>query len=180
MAVEAQQARPGIAIARADEVKADIEKAREWADIVIVSFHWGWEYSDHPDAEARELAHLAVDSGADLVIGHHPHVIQGVELYRDGLICYSLGNFIFDQRGKRTTRGLALRCTMGKSGIQQARLLPVIIDPAEFRPSLASGESAQSILLELRRLSQQLGTDVTRGGQVKREGRDTEQLTISN
>ena len=158
MMVEAQQEQPGVAIAHSDEVKMDIEKAKEWADIVIVSFHWGWEYSDHPDAETRKLAHLAIESGASLIIGHHPHVIQGVEVYKDGLICYSLGNFIFDQRGTRTRRGLILRCTIGKSGLQQARLLPVIIDAADFRPSLVSKEIAEPILLELKQLSKQLNT----------------------
>jgi len=160
MVVEAQKEYPGVAIACAEEVKADIQKAKGWADVVIVSFHWGWEYSDHPDAETKALAHLAVESGASLVIGHHPHVIQGVEVYKGGLICYSLGNFIFDQRGTRTKRGLALRCTIGRSGVQQAELLPVTIDAAEFRPYLASGEVAKSILLELKRLSKQLNTEL--------------------
>jgi poly-gamma-glutamate capsule biosynthesis protein CapA/YwtB (metallophosphatase superfamily) len=161
--VEAQEERPGVAIASAEEVKADVEKAKQWADVVIVSFHWGWEYSDHPDAETRELAHLAVESGASLVIGHHPHVIQGVEMYKGGLICYSLGNFIFDQRGTRTRRGLILRCTIGRRGVRQGELLPVIIDAAEFRPALVSGEVAKPVLLELKRLSKQLGTDLDTG-----------------
>ena len=160
MVVEAQQEHPGVAIASGEAVKADIERAKEWADIVIVSFHWGWEYSDHPDEETRKLAHLAVESGASLVIGHHPHVIQGVEIYRDGLICYSLGNFIFDQQGTRTRRGLMLRCVMGRSGIQKAEFLPVIIDALSYRPSLVSGEAAKPILLELRRLSKQLDTEL--------------------
>jgi poly-gamma-glutamate synthesis protein (capsule biosynthesis protein) len=158
MVVEAQQEHPGVAIARGEDVRSDIEKAKECADIVIVSFHWGWEYSDHPDKETRELAHLAVESGANLVIGHHPHVIQGVEAYRGGLICYSLGNFIFDQRGTRTRRGLILRCSIGRSGVQRGELLPVVIDALNLQPSLAAGEVAESILTELKRLSKQLGT----------------------
>ena len=160
MVVEAQQRRSGVAIARGEQIRTDIERAKEWADVVIVSFHWGWEYSDHPDSETRELAHLVVESGADVVVGHHPHVIQGIEIYKGGLICYSLGNFIFDQRGERTTRSLMLRCKMEKSGLQQAELLPVIIDTEEFRPGLASEEAAESILLELKDLSKQLDTDI--------------------
>lgn len=160
MVVEAQQNSPGTAIANSEQIKTDIQKSREWADVVVTSFHWGWEYSDHPDKETRELAHLMVESGADLVIGHHPHVIQGVELYKNGLICYSLGNFIFDQRGKRTTRGLALRCSIGKTGVEKTNLIPIIINAVEFRPGLAIGEAANSILLELKRLSKQLGTDL--------------------
>jgi len=160
MVVEAQEKHPGVAIANSEQVRVDVQKAKEWADVVIVSFHWGWEYSDHPDAETRELAHLTIEAGADLVIGHHPHVIQGVEAYKDGLICYSLGNFIFDQRGKRSRRGLILRCDIGKSGVQKAEILPVIIDSTEFRPALASEEAAKSILMELRRLSKQLKTNL--------------------
>jgi len=158
MVVEAQKQGPGTAIANSEQIKADIQKAREWADVVIVSFHWGWEYSDHPDKETRELAHQTVEAGADLVIGHHPHVIQGVEVYKGGLICYSLGNFVFDQSGTRVRRGLILRCDIGKSGVQKAEFLPVTIDAAEFRPGLASEKAGKSILLELKRLSKQLKT----------------------
>lgn len=160
MVVEAQRRSPGVAIAPGEEIGKDVRKAKEWADIVIVSFHWGWEYSDHPDKETRELAHLVVESGADLVIGHHPHVIQGAELYNGGLICYSLGNFVFDQSGNRTRRGLILRCAINESGVQRAELLPVIISESEFRPGLASEEAGESILMELKTLSRQLDTDV--------------------
>ena len=160
MVVEAQEQQPGAAIAIGEQIKADVQKAKEWADVVIVSFHWGWEYSDHPDKETRKLAHLTVEAGADLVIGHHPHVIQGVEMYKGSLICYSLGNFIFDQSGQRVTRGLILRCDIGKSGVQKAEFLPVVIDAAEFRPELASGKTAKSILSELKRLSKQLKTNL--------------------
>ncbi|MFC1714262.1 CapA family protein [Candidatus Poribacteria bacterium] len=160
MVVEAQERQPGVAIASGEQIKADVHKAKEWADVVIVSFHWGWEYSDHPDKETRELAHLTVEAGADLVIGHHPHVIQGVEVYKGGLICYSLGNFIFDQSSIRTRRGLLFRCDIGKSGVQKAEFLPVAIDAAEFRPGLASDTVGKSILLELKRLSKQLKTNL--------------------
>ncbi len=160
MVVEAQERQPGVAIANGEQIKADVQKAKEWADVVIVSFHWGWEYSDHPDKETRELAHLTVEAGADLVIGHHPHVIQGVEIYKGNLICYSLGNFVFDQSGTRVRRGLILRCDIGKSGVQKAEFLPVVIDAVEFRPGLASDKAGKSILLELKRLSRQLKTNL--------------------
>ncbi len=160
MVVEAQEQQPGVAIASGEQIKADVQKAKKWADVVIVSFHWGWEYSDHPDKETRELAHLTVEAGADLVIGHHPHVIQGVEMYKGGLICYSLGNFVFDQNGTRVRRGLILRCDIGRSGVQKAEFLPVVIDAVEFRPGLASEKAGKSILLELKRLSRQLKTNL--------------------
>ena len=160
MVKEAQPEQSGIAVAKSDEIIDDLREAREWADIVIVSFHWGWEYSDHPDEETRKLAHQVADGGADLIIGHHPHVIQGVEWYQGSLICYSLGNFIFDQRGTRSRRGLILKCHIGQDGIEQAELLPININPIEFRPALASGKEAASLLSELQNLSRKLDTEV--------------------
>lgn len=65
------------------------------AQVVIVSFHWGTEKSNYPDDTQKTLAHTAVDSGADLVLGHHPHVLQGIEKYKGKNIVYSLGNFCF-------------------------------------------------------------------------------------
>jgi hypothetical protein len=65
------------------------------AQVVIVSFHWGTEKADAPDDTQKTLAHLAVDNGADLVLGHHPHVLEGIEKYNGANIVYSLGNFCF-------------------------------------------------------------------------------------
>ncbi|MEA2684131.1 MAG: hypothetical protein QOK05_2459 [Chloroflexota bacterium] len=94
----------GVAINRA-ELQREIAQARPSADVVVVQFHWGKEYvltpqSTHdfiaPD-DPREIGHLAIDDGADLVIGNHPHAVQGVEIYKDKLITYAHGNFVFDQ-----------------------------------------------------------------------------------
>ncbi|MCK9452753.1 MAG: CapA family protein [Bacteroidales bacterium] len=74
------------------------------ADIKIVSLHWGSEYMSVPSREQIEIAHKIIESGANLIIGHHPHVIQPVEKYKNGLICYSLGNFIFDMHWSKSTR----------------------------------------------------------------------------
>ncbi|MBF8984797.1 CapA family protein [Lutibacter sp. B2] len=78
-----------------DEVSKSIKKAKENADIVVVSFHWGKEGSNYPNQTQTTLGRFAIDQGADIVIGHHPHVIQGIEKYKDKYIVYSLGNFCF-------------------------------------------------------------------------------------
>ncbi len=65
------------------------------AEIIIVSFHWGTEKAEYPDEVQQTLAHMAIDNGADLVLGHHPHVLQGIEVYNGKNIVYSLGNFCF-------------------------------------------------------------------------------------
>lgn len=76
-------------------VKEDIESMKKEADLVIVTFHWGIERATTPNEVQKTLAHYAIDNGADLIIGHHPHVIQGIEYYKGKYINYSLGNFCF-------------------------------------------------------------------------------------
>ena len=73
-----------------------IARARADHDLVIVSLHWGEEYTDPPSPRQRKAARALIDAGADVVFGHHPHVLQGVEHYRGGLIAYSMGNFLFE------------------------------------------------------------------------------------
>ena len=94
------------------ELRREILLARPTADIVVVQFHWGQEYvltprstgdSIAPD-DPRVIGHLAVDDGADLVIGNHPHAVQGVEIYKGKLITYAHGNFVFDQMWSEETR----------------------------------------------------------------------------
>lgn len=79
------------------------------SDFLVVFIHWGEEYRSASNAEQKELAHLMIDSGADLVMGAHPHVVEEIELYNGKFIFYSLGNFIFDQYfSKETQEGLAV------------------------------------------------------------------------
>ncbi len=87
-----------------EALKAVIQHARSQADVVIVQFHWGKEYERQPmiapgvaPDDPIELGHLAIDSGADMVVGNHPHWVQGVEVYKNHLITYAHGNYVFDQ-----------------------------------------------------------------------------------
>lgn len=82
-------------IAIMEKIKKDLTAAAQTSDIIIVSFHWGDEYSFYPNETQKKLGRFCIDTGADIVIGHHPHVIQGIEKYKDGYIAYSLGNFCF-------------------------------------------------------------------------------------
>jgi poly-gamma-glutamate synthesis protein (capsule biosynthesis protein) len=98
-------------IAWLDEgISEDIGRARQQADIAIVSIHFGEEYQTKSNSNQQKMARLAIDSGASLVIGHHPHVAQEIEQYKNGWIAYSLGNFIFDQNfSKETMEGMVAR-----------------------------------------------------------------------
>lgn len=101
--------RPGILLASDPGFEDIIRNAAAKADALVVSFHWGEEYVTEHNERQEMLAHKAIDAGATLVIGHHPHVIQDTEAYKDGYIAYSLGNFIFDQAFSHDTRtGLML------------------------------------------------------------------------
>ncbi|MSU56032.1 MAG: CapA family protein [Candidatus Taylorbacteria bacterium] len=108
------------AISRYDDtiLQTDITEAKKVSDFVAVSFHWGDEYQTKHNAEQERVGKLVIDAGANLVIGHHPHVVQEVEEYNNGYIAYSLGNFIFDQNFSKDTRhGLALLVTLKNNKI---------------------------------------------------------------
>lgn len=79
-----------------ETVSPVLEAARDAHDMLIVQIHWGEEYEDGPSFAQVKAAHSMIDAGADMVIGHHPHVLQGVEIYNEGVIAYSLGNFVFE------------------------------------------------------------------------------------
>ena len=79
-----------------DDALTDVREFKDKVDLMVVSMHWGDEFIHIPSAAQQEIGHQLVDSGVDLILGHHPHVIQGVEQYKEGLIFYSLGNFVFD------------------------------------------------------------------------------------
>jgi poly-gamma-glutamate synthesis protein (capsule biosynthesis protein) len=104
----ATEHKPGTAHADDDGLAWDVQRARRESDLVIVSFHWSAELREHPKEYQQILARIAVDNGADLVVGHHPHVIQSLEWYRGRLIAYSLGNFVFASYSDSATGALLL------------------------------------------------------------------------
>jgi len=122
-----------------ETVLAAITAARAHAGAVIVSIHWGFEFDLRTDPSQRAIARAMLQAGADLVIGHHPHVVQGTEVIGDGFVAYSLGNFAFDQQQEGTRQGLALRAFFDEKGLRAVQALPVSAGP---RPRwMAAGES---------------------------------------
>jgi len=116
-------------------VQAGVRSVRSQADVVVVLLHNGAEYAGKPSSTQMQVAHAAVDAGADLVVGHHPHVTQTVERYHDGLIVYSLGDAVFDILTAPAMQGHLLRVQVTKSGLVRAELWPFWIDDA-IRPRL--------------------------------------------
>lgn len=123
-AFAATSSRPGVNfLDDFDRMTQSIRAAREQADVVIMILHGGKEYSPTSDAAQQLAAHLAIDAGADLVVGHHPHVLQETEIYRDRLIVYSLGDFLFDIDNLDAARdGALLWVWLTESGVQRAEL----------------------------------------------------------
>ncbi len=125
---EATENRPGTAFMNLEALKQDVAEAKTAADFVIVSMHSGTEYKENPNDRQIEFARAAVDAGADLIIGHHPHVVQLIEKYENSYIFYSLGNSIFDQAwSKETTEGIAVQISFSKGKIENIKILPLVI-----------------------------------------------------
>ncbi len=117
-------------------IKQDIGLAKQLTDIVVVSLHWGVEYATEPNDSQITLAKELVGAGADLIIGHHPHVIQRYEKYQDSYIFYSLGNFIFDQGfSDETLEGIIAKVIIKDKKIETAFSLRVVLNEF-FQPSL--------------------------------------------
>ncbi len=135
---------PGVAAAQEEYIREDVERVKKEADVVVLSMHWGKEYHHYPTKQQIILGRAALEAGADLVIGHHPHVIQGVEFGSKGIIAYSLGNFVFDQFPVETKEGLILEAACGREGIRQIRFTPIQI--REEQPVIAEGKAKEVIM----------------------------------
>ncbi|TDD62847.1 CapA family protein [Kribbella antibiotica] len=112
--------------------------------LTIVQLHSGFQFQTASAKSTREMARAAIDAGADIVIAHHPHVLQGMEWYKGRLIAYSLGNFVFDQNFLATFASVFLRTVWEGRRLIEARLVPVEIDG--YRPAIATGTAARRTL----------------------------------
>ncbi|MEN9561262.1 MAG: hypothetical protein RIQ56_535 [Candidatus Parcubacteria bacterium] len=129
---------PAVSLFSEKKTLQEIAEAKTQADIVIVSMHWGNEYETESTQEQKQAARLLVDAGADLVIGHHPHVTQEVEKYKNAYIAYSLGNFVFDQNfSKETKQGLILLATLKGKGVDSVEFKKVFFNE-NYQPFIAS------------------------------------------
>jgi poly-gamma-glutamate synthesis protein (capsule biosynthesis protein) len=151
----------GIAPGRADlgAVKDAIRRADRRSDFVVVGWHWNFEYKRAPSSLEESEGKAAVDAGADLVLAHHPHLLDGVQAYHGGLIVYSLGNLVFSGFSGETAETILIRTRLSPRRLQ-ATLVPVLISNAGV-PSRARGADAERILQRVKGFSADLGTKVT-------------------
>lgn len=145
---------------RAQQVKDHIAKVKsEGADVIIVIFHWGIERDAAPNAHQTMLARLAIDEGADLVCGHHPHVLQGIEVYKGKNIVYSLGNFCFGGNSNPSDKDTMIfqqTFTLTKDGLKENNVTNVIPcslssekNRNNYQPTPATGSEAERILKKI-------------------------------
>lgn len=138
------------------EMVADIKQAKSAADVVVVSMHWGIYFVPAMIADyQRVVAHEAIDAGADLILGHHPHILKGIEVYKGRVIFYSLGNFAFDNPVSRHTPGRNLygirpapdyrdyyfSSDSRKTMIAECLISPGSIREVSFLPAMINGKA---------------------------------------
>lgn len=172
--------RPGSPFGHEAQVRADIAAAKQQADIVLVSFHWGQEGKTELRDYQKSLGRAAIDSGAAAVIGHHPHVLQGVERYKHGVILYSLGNFAFGTYGPEAFRSAVAVLTFVDKKLAELRLHPLNVRNAEvvFQPQPLAGAQADKVVAELQQISRPLGTQLENRDGVAVLTFETERRTV--
>ncbi|MDD5341558.1 MAG: CapA family protein [Patescibacteria group bacterium] len=148
------------------EMEATVKDTRvKYPDkFLIVNMHWGVEYQSTNTAAQKKMAHALIDSGADLIIGHHPHVVENIELYKNKLIFYSLGNFIFDQYfNQKVQQGLAIELQTGRQEFIY-KIYPLISQKSQ--PSVMEAKDAAKFLSDLASISSPDLSDSIKSGQI--------------
>ena len=144
---------------------ADVERTRPRVDFLLASFHWGASQSRTLTLSQQAAAHAAVEAGVDVVVGHHPHIVQGVEVYRGRPVFYALGNFVLDHDHPMflpTAReSICLKLTLRGGALSRVTIAPVVIE-ADGSPRIPGSEEpkATEILGTFASLSRKLGTQI--------------------
>ncbi|MBC2694874.1 MAG: CapA family protein [Desulfobacteraceae bacterium] len=153
----------GTAEATSKLVVDSVTSLKKNVDIIVVSLHMGIEFTPYPSPFQVKLSRKIADAGADVIIGHHPHVLQGIEVYKGSLICYSLGNFVFQVYGDDyqqqaypySTWGAIIKINMSKNGYASHEIIPSVIKQ-DHRPWLACGKERKQILQHIEEISKPL------------------------
>ena len=137
-------------------ISGEVATLRNRVDVVVVALHWGDEFMDHPAPAQVELAHRLVDAGVDVILGHHTHMLQGVERYRGAVVAYSLGNFVYDQWQERLRQSAMLCLTIRGPRDIDCQVEPVLIN-ARHQPVPLDGSSLRDAMARLQALEQKIG-----------------------
>ena len=169
-----------------DSMEKNIQDLKdEGAQVIIASFHWGEEKAEYPNDVQLKLAHAAIDAGADLVLGHHPHVLQGIEQYKGKNIVYSLGNFCFGGNmypSDMDTMIFQQTFTLKGGKLQEdnvTNIIPCSISSVEdynnYQPTPAAGEKETEILNKITQRSQGLSNENTEESDLENDNSDSDE-----
>ncbi len=148
----------GVVPRKYETIREDILKYRDQVDLLAISLHWGVEDSFKVSVEQVEFAHKLIDDGADMILGHHPHRVQGIEIYNGKPIFYSLGNFLFDQNDKENMESFIIDMKYKGTELVECVAIPVRI-AGKTTVEVLTGQDAVSILERQTELSGKLGTE---------------------
>jgi len=158
-----------IALLDPKQVQKDVEALKQRCDVVIVSMHAGIEYMPKPSPDQKRFAHAAIDAGAKLVIGHHPHVVEPVEEYNGGVIFYSLGNLVFDQfQRKETQIGRIVEAYFLGNTLVKFNLVPVDIVRTVPRVHVEPPPGTKPVTARVRRRPKTQGPPAAAPAQAQR------------
>ncbi|NOG47678.1 MAG: CapA family protein [Calditrichaeota bacterium] len=141
----------GTAMRRLNIIKESIGRFRSQVDFVIVNFHWGREKAEYPGKDQIQFAHTVIGYGADIIVGHHPHVLQGIEKYKGKIIAYSLGNFIFGGNSRKSYKTAILEINISGNDVE-ASIIPIQVN--YWQPFRLEGAEAKSVLNLVEKLSE--------------------------
>lgn len=159
------------------QIKAGITRAQNnKAEIIVVSFHWGVERKYYPNSKQKSLGHYAIDCGASFVLGHHPHVLQGIEQYKGRYIVYSLGNFCFGGNSNPKDKDTMIfqQTFFVKGGKLQpenkAKIIPCSLSSHkktnDFQPRILSGKEKKKLIKKMNKLSKKLKVSIASNGYI--------------
>ncbi|NRA72722.1 MAG: CapA family protein [Gammaproteobacteria bacterium] len=152
----------GAAYGSLKNITTAVQKEVLAGQATVVQYHGSQEYAPEPSLVTEQRLKSAIDSGADLAIGHHPHVTQGFEIYNDKLIAYSMGNFIFDQYFYSTPHSFILYVWMDGEKFHRAEIIPIYLKG--YKPTPATGMHRFTVLKRLRQLSKKRGVNIYPSG----------------
>ena len=153
-----------------NKLKTDISSLKAQGCIVIINFHWGIEAEYNPNEVQKQIAHFAIDNGADMIIGHHPHVIQGIEQYKNKIICYSIGNFCFGGNTNPSDKDSFIVQAIFKTENSKLisygiRIIPCSISSVSYTndycPTPMTGVKKENFLAKLNKLSPKAGFKIS-------------------
>ena len=140
----ASRSQPGTTSRSQWLILEDIKRLRPRVDFIVINIHWGEELETRPDSNQIILAHRMIEGGADLIVGHHPHVLQGIERYRGKIIAYSLGNFVFGGNSRSANSETAVLKVRFAKDTMEVQAVPISV--RNWQPAPADSSAAYRVL----------------------------------